>query len=304
MSPSKNKSERLIVMKKLVSLLLMGAMLVAAALSLTSCGEVKIGVQQGTTGEKYLLGDADMMFDGYANLKCMAYSNGGLAVKAMLNGTIDYVVIDNGPASQLFAQNSNDIKMIDIALSTEEYAFGVDKSQPELLTAVNELIATIKADGTLQALFDKYNNLTYDDDGNVTGGDEDIVGITSAEKDISKAATQLVVSTNAAFAPYEYKKGDKFCGIDMEIAKMIADKLGLELVIEDMDFDAVVTSVGKNGVDIAMAGLSVTETRKQSVNFSDAYYEGAYQVLLVKKSNTEFDACKTKADVEAILKAK
>ena len=121
---------------------------------------------------------------------------------------------------------------------------------------------------------------------------------------MSKADKQLVVSTNAAFAPYEYKKGDQYCGIDMEIAKMIADKLGLELVIEDMDFDAVVTSVGKNGVDIAMAGLSVTETRKQSVNFSDAYYEGAYQVLLVKKSNTEFDACKTKADVEKILKAK
>lgn len=85
---------------------------------------------------------------------------------------------------------------------------------------------------------------------------------------------------------------------------MIADKLGLELVIEDMDFDAVVTSVGKNGVDIAMAGLTVTATRQQVVNFSDAYYEGAYQVILVKEDNTEFDACKTKEDVEAILKKK
>ena len=290
-------------MKKLIALILTAAMLVAAALTLTSCGKVKIGVQQGTTGEKYLNGDADMMFDGFSNIECMAFNNGGLAVKAMQNGTIDYVVIDNGPAAQLVAQNS-DIKMIDIALSTEEYAFGVDKAQPELLTAVNALIAEIKANGTLKALFDKYNALTYDDDGNVTGGDDAIVGITSATKDVSKADKQLVVSTNAAFAPYEYKKGNQFCGIDMEIAKMIADKLGLELVIEDMDFDAVVTSVGKNGVDIAMAGLTVTETRKQSVNFSDAYYEGAYQVLLVKKSNTEFDACKTKADVEKILKAK
>lgn len=290
-------------MKKLIALILTAAMLVAAALTLTSCGKVKIGVQQGTTGEKYLNGDADMMFDGFSNIECMAFNNGGLAVKAMQNGTIDYVVIDNGPATQLVAQNS-DIKMIDIALSTEEYAFGVDKAQPELLTAVNALIAEIKANGTLKALFDKYNALTYDDDGNVTGGDDAIVGITSATKDVSKADKQLVVSTNAAFAPYEYKKGNQFCGIDMEIAKMIADKLGLELVIEDMDFDAVVTSVGKNGVDIAMAGLTVTETRKQSVNFSDAYYEGAYQVLLVKKSNTEFDACKTKADVEKILKAK
>ena len=90
----------------------------------------------------------------------------------------------------------------------------------------------------------------------------------------------------------------------MEIAKLLADELGMELVIEDMDFDAVVTSVGKNNVDLAMAGLTVTASREQSVTFSDAYYEGAYQVLLVKKDNTEFDACKTKEDVEAILKNK
>lgn len=289
-------------MKKLLTLIMATVLGIACVFGLTACGnKTKIGVQQGTTGEKYVKGDADMMFDGYSNIECKAYANGGLAVSAMLNGTIDYVIIDNGPASQLVAQNS-DIKMIDIALSTEQYAYGVDKNQAELLKTVNDLIKEIKDNGTLAALFAKYDALVYDDEGNVTSGDDAIVGIESAKKDLNK--NQLVVSTNAAFAPYEYKKGDKFCGIDMEIAKMIADKLNIELVIEDMDFDAVVTSVGKNGVDIAMAGLSVTETRKQSVNFSDAYYEGAYQVVVVKKDNTEFDACKTKEDVENILKSK
>jgi hypothetical protein len=191
----------------------------------------------------------------------------------MIDGQIDYVIIDNEPAKLLVEQNANDIKMIDIALTTEQYAYGVDKGQPALLASVNTLLATLKTSGALAAIFAKYDNLTYDDEGNVTGGDEAIVGIESAVKDASKADKQLVVATNAAFAPYEYKKGDKFVGIDMEIAKLIADTLGLELVIEDMDFDAVVTSVGKNAVDIAMAGLSVTATRKQSVNFSDAYYE-------------------------------
>ena len=71
-----------------------------------------------------------------------------------------------------------------------------------------------------------------------------------------------------------------------------------------MDFDAVVTSVGKNCVDIAMAGLSVTATRKQSVNFTDSYYSGAYQVLVVKADNTEFDNCTTKEQIESILKSK
>ena len=292
-------------MKKIISLALTLALVVCALFTLASCGnDVKIGVQEGTTGEFYVKGNADMLLNGYKNIDCMPYKNGGLAVKAMLNGQIDYVIIDNEPAKQLLAQNPNDIKIIDIALTTEQYAYGVDKAQPELLASVNAIIADIKADGRLEAIFEKYASLEYDDEGNVIGGDDLIEGVASADKDVNRKSEQLVVATDAAFAPYEYKKGTKFVGIDMEIAAIIADELDLELVIEDMDFDSVVTSVGKNGVDIAMAGLSVTATRKQSVNFSDAYYEGAYQVLIVKKSNTEFDACRTKADVEAILKAK
>lgn len=292
-------------MKKILSFALALLMLVTCVACFASCGStVKIGVQAGTTGEFYVKGNADMELPGFANIECQAFNNGGLAVKAMIDGQIDYVIVDNEPAKLLVEQNANDIKMIDIALTTEQYAYGVDKAQPELLASVNTILASLKATGALAAIFAKYDNLTYDDEGNVTGGDEAIVGIESAVKDASKADKQLVVSTNAAFAPYEYKKGDKFVGIDMEIAKVIADTLGLELVIEDMDFDAVVTSVGKNGVDIAMAGLSVTATRKQSVNFSDPYYEGAYQVLVVKKDNTEFDACKNKAEIEAILNGK
>ena len=292
-------------MKRIVSLLLALVIMCGAAFALTSCGNsVAIGVQSGTTGEFYVKGNANMLLNGYENIDCSPFNNGGLAVKAMLNGQVDYVIIDNEPAKQLVNQNPDDIKIIDIALTTEQYAFGVDKGQAELLASVNAIIASIKADGTLAAIFEKYNSIEYDDEGNVIGGDEDIEGVTSASKNLDNQAGQLVVATNAAFAPYEYKKGDKFAGIDMEIAKLIADELNLELVIEDMDFEAVVTSVGKNGVDIAMAGLSVTATRKQSVNFSEAYYEGAYQVLVVKKDNTEFDACTTKEDIEAILKAK
>ena len=125
-------------------------------------------------------------------------------------------------------------------------------------------------------------------------------GIVSANYDASK--NQFVVATNAEFAPFEYMDGDKFYGVDMEIAKIIADKLGQELVIKNMDFDAVCTSVGKNGVDVAMAGLTVNETRKQSVSFTDSYYN-ASQVLVVKADNTAFDNCKTAKDVEAVLNA-
>ena len=296
-------------MKKFIKAIFAGILASVCLFAFTACGpKCKIGVQQGTTGELYVNGNADMMLPGFDNIECKAFNNGGLAVQAMLNGQIDYVIIDNEPAKQLVAQNS-EIKMIDIALTTEQYAYGVDKAQTTLLQQVNNAIAALKAPilngpSALDVIMAKYDNLQYDEDGNVIGGDELIAGVESAQKDTSNPNGQLVVATNAAFAPFEYKKGNKFAGIDMEVAQFIATFLGLELVIEDMDFDAVVTSVGKNGVDIAMAGLSVTETRKQSVNFSDVYFEGAYQVLIVKKDNTEFDNCTTKAQIEEILKNK
>ena len=125
-----------------------------------------------------------------------------------------------------------------------------------------------------------------------------IKGVASATFDESK--DQLVVATNAAFAPFEYKLGNKFAGIDIEIVKGLADSLGKELVILDMKFDGVVQSVGSGGADLAAAGLTVNPQRAEHVTFSDSYYT-ASQYILVPASNTEFDACTTAAEVEAIL---
>ena len=129
------------------------------------------------------------------------------------------------------------------------------------------------------------------------GGDQKIDAFESAKYDPDK--NQLVVATNAAFPPFEYKMGNKFAGIDMEIAKGFADYLGWEIVIKDMEFESVVTSVGIDGVDIAMAGLTVNETRKQSVNFTDTYYN-ASQMVIVKEGNTALDG-KSVSEIEAIL---
>lgn len=180
-------------------------------------------------------------------------------------------------------------KVIEIDLTSEEYAFGVDKDQPELLEDVNEFIAQIMEDGTFDEICNNYF------------GDGTPVPVKSAALDDSK--DQLVVATNAAFEPFEYKQGDDFVGIDMEIAKALADYLGKELVIQHMDFDAVCLAVGQHKCDIAMAGLTVKEDRKEHVNFSDSYYV-ASQKLIVASDNTEFDDCKTAEDVVAILNKK
>ena len=124
------------------------------------------------------------------------------------------------------------------------------------------------------------------------GGKKDVADNTGKE--------QLVVATNAAFEPFEYTEGDKYFGIDMEIAALLAEELGMELVINNMDFDAVCLSVGQHKCDIAMAGLTINEERKEYVNFTDSYYS-ASQKLIVLSDNTEFDACTDAASVEEIL---
>ena len=182
-------------------------------------------------------------------------------------------------------------KVITINLTDEQYAFGVDKNQPELLEKTNEFIKKIKEDGTFDAICKKY----------FEGGTPEAV--TSAELDESK--DQLVVATNAAFAPFEYTEdgGKTYLGVDMEIAALLAKELGKELVILDIDFDAVCLYVQQGKCDIAMAGLTITEDRKDLVNFSDSYYNASQQVIVLS-DNTEFDTCKTAADVENILNSK
>ncbi len=184
------------------------------------------------------------------------------------------------------SSGSNGVKVVNIPLTQEEYAFGIDKNQPELLTKVNEFIAKIKSDGT----FDKICNNYF--------GDGTPVAVTSSAPDESK--DQLVVATNAAFEPFEFMEGDKYYGVDMEIADALAKYLDKELVISNMDFEAVCLSVGQSKADIAMAGLTIKEDRKEYVNFTDKYYDAA-QKLIVKASDKTFDDCKTAADVEAIL---
>ena len=179
------------------------------------------------------------------------------------------------------------VKVIDVNLTEEKYAFGVDKKQPELLKSANDFIKEIKENGKFDEICNHY-----------FGGGQP-KAVKSAKLDSGK--DQLVVATNAAFEPFEYTKGDDYYGIDMEIAEAFAEKLGKELVIQNMDFDAVCLSVGQHKCDIAMAGLTINEEREEYVTFSDPYYK-ASQRLVTLADDTAFDDCKDAASVEEVLK--
>ena len=112
-----------------------------------------------------------------------------------------------------------------------------------------------------------------------------LVSAVSVFASCNKDDNVLVMATNAAFPPYEYVEGGEFVGIDVEIANEIAKKLGMELKIEDVEFGSIIGGVAEGKYDMGMAGMTVTEVRKKSVNFSDTYATGI-QVIIVKKDST------------------
>jgi len=95
---------------------------------------------------------------------------------------------------------------------------------------------------------------------------------------------KLIMATNAAFPPYEYIEGNEIVGIDAEIAGAIAEKLGLELQIDDMEFDSIVESVKGGKADIGLAGMTVTPERQEVINFTTSYATGV-QVVIVSEDS-------------------
>lgn len=180
------------------------------------------------------------------------------------------------------------IKMVDVDLSSEQYAFIVKKNNTELLNKVNEILDAKATE--IQAIMDKYLNATEDQLATF--------GSNSIKTSATDGANELVVATNIDFAPFEYYNGNKIAGIDIEIAQLIANEMGKTLVVEHMDFDAVVTAVQTiDKYDIGMAALTISEDRAKMVNFTKPYFDTT-QVVVVKADDTTFDAC---TDKDAML---
>lgn len=201
-----------------------------------------------------------------------------LAVATMLGACVAFTACDNSDGKDV-------VKVIDYKLTEEQYAFCVNKADADLLNQVNTFMAQIKADGTFDTIINKYF------------GDGTPSPVSSSPEGTENA---LVVATNAAFEPFEYIDGNYYYGVDMEIAQLLAEYLNRPLVINNMDFDSVVTSVQGGQADIGMAGLTITPSREEQVNFAEPYYE-ASQVVVVRADDTTFDNCKNAEEVAAIL---
>ncbi|MGN0682879.1 MAG: ABC transporter substrate-binding protein/permease [Oscillospiraceae bacterium] len=225
-----------------------------------------IGTQLGTTGDTYA---ADYAEEG-STIK--PYNKGADAIMALKQGKVDCVIIDNEPAKKFVALNS-DLSILEEEFVIEDYAMCIAKSNTSLLEDINRALAQLKSDGTLDRIIANYI-------GDDTGNSPYI-----SPEGISRPNGKLRMATNAAFEPYEYIHEGKIVGIDVEMATAVADILGMELEIQDMEFDSIITAVQSGKADIGVAGMTVTEDRLENVNFSDPYTTST-QVIIVRNGTS------------------
>ena len=223
-----------------------------------------IGVQLGTTADIYA---SDYEGDD-AGTQIERYNKGADAIQALLQNKIDCVMIDEQPA-KAFVKKNPSLVILDEAFADEEYAFAIAQNNAALTAEINEALAALKEDGTIDSIIHNY-----------IGTDEEIGKSPYVKKDVERTKGTLVVATNATFPPYEYYENDAIVGIDMDIMQALCDEMGYELSIEDMEFDSIITAVQSGKADVGAAGMTVTDERKQNVDFSDSYTT-AKQVIVV-----------------------
>ncbi len=284
--------------KRSLAVILLTALML---LTLTACGQknadqapdkvisgvddlegAKIGVQIGTVGDTYA---SDYEGDD-AGTEVARYNKGADAVQALKQNKIDCVIIDEQPALA-FVDKNPELKILDEEFTNEDYAICVAKGNDELLDKINGALDELKQDGTLESIINNY-----------IGVDAGKTPYVSSD-DVIRDNETLTMATNAAFPPYEYYENGTIVGIDADMAQAIADKLGMNLVISDMEFDSIIAAVQSGKADFGAAGLTVTEDRLKNINFSESYTtakqviivntgEGANQQSLVEKFKQVF----------------
>lgn len=230
----------------------------------------RIGVQLGTTGDLYC---TDYEKDGSGTV-VERYNKGADAIQALRQGKIDCVVIDEQPAIKFVEQNDG-IRILDEEFTNEDYAFVLSKDNTTLLDQINQALDELKADGTIDNI-----------EKNWVGAESELGKYPYEKKDINRSNGTITIGTNAEFPPYESYSDGQIVGIDIDIMQAVCDKLGMDLQIEDMAFDSIITAVTSGKVDVGASGFTITEERKKNVNFTDSYTTSK-QVIIVKDTSVQ-----------------
>ena len=221
-----------------------------------------IGVQLGTTGDIYATDVEGATVE--------QYTKGADAVQALKQNKIDCVIIDKEPAKK-FVEANEGLKILEEDFVTEEYAICIAKDKSELKDKINAALAEIKAEGTLDSIVANY-----------IGDDTKGKSPYESPENVDRSNGTLKMVTNAEFEPYEYMENEEIIGIDVDLAQAICDKLGMTLEIENIGFDAIINAVQSGKADVGVAGLTITEDRLESIDFTEPYTT-ATQVIIVNE---------------------
>lgn len=266
--------------RKIASLLLVGCM----ALSMCACGsKTDSSSEKGdSTDSRVYAVEAGSAGEAVAKEKGFEYNSVGSQADALMevaSGTSDAAIIDLLMAGAMIGDGTSYPDLIHTdELTTEEYGVGCRKGS-DLASYINQVFADSYKDGSMKETAEKYgvqDALVEQKDAKYEASDSD-----SDVEYIKNKGTLIVGITD--FEPMDYKDGDKWIGFDADMARMVADKLGVEAQFVEIDWDNKIMELDSNNIDVVWNGMTLTDEATSSMECTNAYCNNAQVVVVPQK---------------------
>ena len=242
-----------------------------------------VGVKNGTAAQRFLQNNKDKY--GYT---IKTFDTGDLMYNSLSTGAVD-AVMDDQPVIEYAIKQGQDLSINMQGEAVGSFAFGVKKdgSHENLIKQFNTALAQMKKDGTLDQIIEKWTGSSQSSSSTTTTTSTSVVPETSTEagQKATPKKKKYKISSDSSFAPFVFQNDQsKYTGIDMELIKAIAKDQGFTLEISNPGFDAAVSDVQNGNADGMIAGMTVTDARKATFDFSDPYYT-TNSILAVQESS-------------------
>ena len=236
-----------------------------------------VGVKNGTASQRFL----ESIKDKYG-FTIKTFDTGDLMNNSLSTGAVN-AIMDDKPVIEYAINQGQDLSINMDGEAVGSFAFGVKKGSKYeyLVTEFNEALAQMKKDGSLDQIINKWTSSSKTSS-QVTS----LTSTTSAGQKATPVKSKYVIASDSSFAPFVFQNSsNQYIGIDMDLIKAIAEDQGFEIEITNPGFDAAINAVQSGQADGMIAGMSVTDARKETFDFSDSYYT-ANTILGVKESST------------------
>ena len=236
-----------------------------------------VGVKNGTAAQRFL----ESIKDKYG-FTIKTFDTGDLMNNSLSTGAVN-AIMDDKPVIEYAINQGQDLSINMDGEAVGSFAFGVKKGSKYeyLVTEFNEALAQMKKDGSLEKIINKWTSSSKTSS-QVTS----LTSTTSAGQKATPVKSKYVIASDSSFAPFVFQNSsNQYTGIDMDLIKAIAEDQGFEIEITNPGFDAAINAVQSGQADGMIAGMSVTDARKETFDFSDSYYT-ANTILGVKESST------------------